>query len=114
MDGKQNTYFLELRTVLQQEDYTVLPEQDGCLPVEWNDRPLCRITIGGGIRFRPDDILDPNTGVALAQVKNIAAVVKEYITLLEEAPDLKADSLHEPYKLLAKFNDSVLAGRFSD
>ena len=50
MDGKQNTYFLELRTVLQQEDYTVLPEQDGCLPVEWNDRPLCQITSGGSIQ----------------------------------------------------------------
>jgi hypothetical protein len=114
MNSKQNTYFLELCTVLQQEDYTILPEQDGCLPVSWKDRPLCQITIGGSIRFRTEDILDPDTGVALAQVKNIAAVVKEYITLLEEATDLKADSLHEPYKLLAEFNDTVLAGRFSD
>ncbi len=113
MNSKQNTYFLELSTVLQKEDYTILPEQDGCLPVSWKGRPLCQITNGGGIGFRPDDILDPNIGVALTQVKNLAAVVREYITLLEEAPDLKADSLHEPYKLLAEFNDTVLAGRFS-
>lgn len=114
MDSKQNTYFLELRTGLQQEGYTVLPEQDGCLPVEWNDRPLCQITSGGSIRFRPDDIQDPDTDVALTRVTNIAAVVKEYMTLLEDAPDLKADGLHDPYKLLAEYNDTVLAARSSE
>ena len=114
MDGKQNTYFLELRTVLQQEDYTVLPEQDCCLPVEWNDRPLCQITSGGSIRYRPDDIQDPDTDVALTRVTNIAAAVKEYMTLLEDAPDLKVDGLHDPYKLLAEYNDTVLAARCSE
>ena len=114
MDGKQNTYFLELRTALQQEDYTVLFEQDGYLPVNWKDRPLCQITSEGSIRFRPEDIQGPDADAALARATNIAAMVKEYMDLLEEAPDLKADSLHEPYKLLAEYCDTVLAGRFSD
>ena len=32
------------------------------------------------------------------------------MTLIEQAPDLKADGLGENYKLLAEFNGAVLAG----
>ena len=35
------------------------------------------------------------------------------MTLIEQAPDLKADGLGENYKLLAEFNGAVLAGHSS-
>lgn len=110
MDNPQHTYFAELRLVLQKAGYTVQSEEAGILPVVWNDRPLCRVTAGGSIRYRSEEMTDPEAEQALRRTTDIAGVVREYMTLIEQAPDLKADGLDEPYKLLADFNGAVLAG----
>jgi len=110
MDNEQNTYFSELTLILQKAGYTVDPEEDGVLPVEWNGRPLCRVTEDGSIRSRRDDTTDSAAEAARDQVTDIAGVVREYMTLIEQAPDLKAGGLDKPYKLLADFNGAVLAG----
>lgn len=110
MDNTQHTYFAELELVLQKADYSVRPVEDGLLPIEWNDRRLCQVTENGDIRFRMDDITDPAAEVARGRVTDIAGAVREYMTLIEQAPDLKADGLGENYKLLAEFNGAVLAG----
>ena len=57
---------IELDIALQKAGYTVRPEESGLLPIEWNGRPLCRVTEGGGIRFRTDDTTDPAAEVARA------------------------------------------------
>lgn len=105
-----NTYFSELKLTLQKAGYTVDPEGAGVLPVAWNGCPLCRVTEDGGIRFRRDDTADPAAEAARGRVTDIASVVREYMTLIERAPDLKADGLGESYKLLADFYGAVLAG----
>lgn len=110
MDSTQHTYFEELGIVLRKVGYTVHPEEDGLLPIEWNDRPLCRIAESGGIRYRQGDLADPDAEQALGKVTDIAGVVKEYTSLLDQATDIKADGLSEGYKLLADFNGAVLAG----
>lgn len=110
MDNTQHTYFAELKLALQKAGYTVQPVEDGLLPIEWNDRRLCQVTESSGIRFRTDDTTDPAAEVARGRVTDIASVVREYMTLIEQAPDLKADGLGENYKLLAEFNGAVLAG----
>ena len=110
MDTTQHTYFAELKLALQKAGYTVQPVEDGLLPIEWNDRRLCQVTESSGIRFRTDDTTDPATEVARGRVTDIAGVVREYMTLIEQAPDLKADGLGENYKHLAEFNGAVLAG----
>ena len=110
MDNTQHTYFAELKLALQKAGYTVQPVEDGLLPIEWNDRRLCQVTESGGIRFRTDDTTDPAAEVARGRVTDIAGVVREYMTLIEQAPDLKADGLGENYKHLAEFNGAVLAG----
>mgnify|MGYP007134718598 CR=1 FL=1 len=102
--------FAELKLALQKADYSVQPVEDGLLPIEWNDRRLCQVTESGDIRFRTDDTTDPVAEVARGWVTNIASVVREYMTLIEQAPDLKANGLGENYKLLAEFNGAVLAG----
>lgn len=106
----QNNYFMELSVRLRQEGFSVLPSVDNRLPVEWSGRPLCQICGGGSILYRQEDMIDSGTELALNQVTDIAAAVSEYLQLMDQAPDLKADSLHEPYKLLADFNGAVLAG----
>lgn len=110
MDNTQHTYFAELKLALQKAGYTVQPVEDGLLPIEWNDRRLCQVTESSGIRFRTDDTTDPEAEVARGRVTDIAGVVREYMTLIEQAPDLKADGLGENYKHLAEFNGAVLAG----
>ena len=110
MDNTQHTYFAELKLALQKAGYTVQPVEDGLLPIEWNDRRLCQVTESGGIRFRTDDTTGPAAEVARGRVTDIAGVVREYMTLIEQAPDLKADGLGENYKHLAEFNGAVLAG----
>ena len=101
MDNTQHTYFAELKLALQKADYSVQPVEDGLLPIEWNDRRLCQVTESGDIRFRTDDTTDPVAEVARGWVTNIASVVREYMTLIEQAPDLKANGLGENYKLLS-------------
>ena len=113
MDNTQHTYFAELKLALQKAGYTVQAVEDGHLPIEWNDRRLCQVTESGGIRFRTDDTTDPAAEAARSRVTDIAGVVREYMTLIEQAPDLKADGLGENYKLLAEFNGAVLAGHSS-
>lgn len=71
--------------------------------------PLCRATESGGIQYGQSDIVDLDAEQARNRVTNIASVVREYITLMEQAPALKVDGLGENYKLLADFNGAVLA-----
>lgn len=107
---QQNGYFSELSIHLRKNGFAVLSEQDGTLPIKWNGRPLCRITSGGSIRYRQEDMLDLDSELACNRVTDIAATTAEYIKLTEKAPVLKADGLDKTYKLLADFNGAVLAG----
>lgn len=107
-------YFSELTICLRQMGFTVLTGEDGILPVEWNGKPLCQITGSGSIRYRPEDMVNQDTELACGQVTNLASRTAEYMTLMGKAPDLKADGLGEPYKLLADFNGAVLAGHSTE
>ena len=42
-------YFKELCIALAREGFTLQSEQDGLLPVNWNNLPLCRVTDAGGL-----------------------------------------------------------------
>lgn len=110
MDNTQHSYFTELNLALQKAGYTTQPEENGLLSIEWNGDPLCRAAENGRIQFRQRDIVNSDAEQARREVANIAGVVREYTTLMERAPALKADGLGENYKLLADFNGAVLAG----
>lgn len=103
-------YFSELAFHLRQEGFTVLAEEDGVLPVEWNGKPLYRVTEAGGIRYRQQDMAELDMVLALNRATDIASMTLEYMALMTDAHSLKADSLGENYKLLADFNGAVLAG----
>ena len=52
-------------------------------------------------------------GEALEQTTDVARITDAYMNQIESAPVLKAGSLDESYKLLADFNDTVLAGHLT-
>ena len=107
MDRKQ--YFEELHIALTREGFTSQPKQGELLPVEWGGLPLCRITADGGVRYWQEDVATPERKRACARATDLACTVREYMTLLEQAPPLQAQSLTDDYRLLADFNGAVLA-----
>ena len=107
MDRKQ--YFEELHIALTREGFTSQPKQGELLPVEWGGLPLCRITADGGVRYWQEDVATPERKRACERATDLACTVREYMTLLEQAPPLQAQSLTDDSRLLADFNGAVLA-----
>ena len=103
-------YFEELRIALRREEFSVLPEQGGLLPVEWDGAPLCRVTEGAGVRYAQEDTATVEREQACKRVSKLAGTVMEYLQRMEQAPRLKAQSLTGDYRTLAEFNGTVLAG----
>ena len=107
----KEAYFEELSYALRRRELLPRPmEEDGLLPVEWNGRILCRVTERGAVRYDPTWVDTARAKAALAQVAEAAGTVMDYMTLLEEAPPLKAEGLADGYRVLAEFNGTVLAG----
>lgn len=73
-------FFQELGRVLQREGFTTQAEQDSLLPVEWDGHPLCRITEGGGVRYRQEDVATLEREQACEQATHLAGIAREYTT----------------------------------
>ena len=69
--------------------------------MEWDGLPLCRITADGGVRYWQEDVATPERERACERATDLACTVQEYMTLLEQAPPLQAQSLTGDYRLLA-------------
>ena len=107
----QGPYFKELSIVLRQAGFTVLPEQDEFLPVEWEGQALCWITGEGSILYRHEAICTGDLADALMRAEELVGTVREYVEAVQNAPLLHASGLHEDFHLLADFGVAVLAGR---
>ena len=107
----KEAYFEKLSYALRRRELLPRPvEEDGLLPVEWNGCILCRVTERGAVRYDPTWVDTDKAKAALAQDREAAGTVLEYMTLLEAAPPLKAEGLTDGYRVLAEFNGTVLAG----
>ena len=102
-------YFSELSLRLSKEGYTVHIGETDYLSADWQGLPLCRITADGGVRYWQEDVATPERQRACERATDLACTVREYMTLLEQAPPLQAQSLTGNYRLLADFNGAVLA-----
>ncbi len=107
---EKSRYFKELTLNLQHEGFTAGPEADGLLSVKLDGQPLCRAMEGGGIRYQQENVASDSRGKALERVITIAKATAEYMGQMETAPQLAASGLTGDYRLLADFNDTVLAG----
>ena len=107
---ERSSYFKELASNLRYEGFTVGPERDGLLPVELDGRRLCLAAENGGVGYREEDVTDDSRRTALDRVTTVAGTTSEYMSQMETAPQLTASGLEGDYRVLADFNDIVLAG----
>ena len=110
IENQRNRYFTELAVVLKRDGLETMPIEDGLLPVLLDGHPICQISGGGNVRYRPEDVAAETMEQALQKATDTAETVSEYMHLMEAAPILKAQGLDEDYKQLADFNAVVLAG----
>ncbi len=110
---EKNRYFSEITRNLQREGLSILPEQDGFLPLEQDGQPLCLILASGAIRYWEKDIASDGRREALERVTDIARVTDAYMSQMDAAPKLKVGSLEGDYRLLADFNGTILAGHLT-
>ena len=106
----RDRFYKEVSIHLTREGFSVLEQRDGLLPIEWNGIPLCRITAGGGAQFRREDLEPEGAGDAFQLATEMASTIAEYMSIMENAPPLPAKGLEGDYRVLADFNDTVLAG----
>lgn len=108
---EKSRYFQELSRNLRHEGLTVKPEtEEGLLPVELDGHRLCLALDTGAIRYWREDAADERRSAALDRVTDVAKITAEYMWQVEAAPQLTASGLTGDYRLLADFNNVVLAG----
>ena len=85
------------------------PEADGLLPVELDGQRLCLAMDTGRVRYWKEDVLGGSRSAALDRVTDIVRTTAEYMSQMEAAPQLGIGPKGD-YRLLADFNNIVLAG----
>lgn len=110
MNEVAKRYFDEVALQLRKRGFETLPPEDGILPVNWRGMFLCHVTTAGGLRYKGDNPVDGTADQMRNQVYGIARATMEYMAKMETAPQLKACGLEGDYRVLAEFNNAVLAG----
>lgn len=95
---------------LQREGFTTGSIENSLMPVELDGRSFCLVLDTGGIRYRREDVADDSRSAALDKVISITRATAEYMRQMETAPKLTASGLEGDYRLLADFNNMILAG----
>ena len=107
---EKNRYFKELALNLRQEGFTTDQTEEELLSVNLDGRRLCLATDSGGVRYWREHIDSEARSAALDRVTTIVKTTAEYMGQMEVAPQLTVGRLKGDYRLLADFNDTVLAG----
>lgn len=89
------------------------PDGDGWLAVSSDGMPLCRVKYNGNCIVNDNPYLSEEYIGKIAEVQNELLTVKEYISLYEHAPQMKAADVSD-YRQLASFGDTVLAATYSE
>ena len=107
---EKNRFLRELTLNLQHKGFTVKEEsEDGFLSVELDGRRLCSVLDTGAVRYWKEDVEGDIRSTALDRVTDIARTTAEYMSQIQAAPQLGIGPKGD-YRLLADFNDVVLAG----
>ena len=106
----QTRYLREAAIVLAKEGFQSDEIHADRLCIQLDGSPLCEVTESGGVAYHNEDIDVPERIAAKDKVYEIVRTTAEYMRQMETAPFLKADGLEDGYKVLADFNDIVLAG----
>ncbi len=68
----------------------------------------------GGVSFVPDCSYTDKVKQLSDDVINTSKFVRGYLKTIEEAPEIDVGGVDNKYKLLAQFNNTILAGRATD
>ncbi len=104
-------FFPELARRLKQEGIATAPVDKACLPVLVDGREAMWIEPRGAVVLKAGSQDDPQVKRVYETAIRASAQVYEYTEAMSAAPLLKADGLHEDFRLLAEFNGIVLAGQ---
>ena len=110
MTDFQKRYLAEVGRRLHCQGFEVWPEYEGSLPIEKDAHRVCKVNVHGSVRYDPDYVRSNGQEDALEQVRLTAAETMTYMRQMAAAPPLLAEGLSGDYRLLAEFNDTVLAG----
>lgn len=111
MNEKARTeYFKETAIVLAREGFEVEQMEAGHLRIHMYGEPLCEVNGIGSITYRSEYVASPEREAAKDKVFEAVSRTAEYMRLMEQALFLEIEGLEDRYKLLAEFNDTVLAG----
>ncbi len=103
-------YLTETALVLRRKGYEVAQAPDGHLLIRLSGQPICKVRKMGGITYRQGNLCSDELVSAKDQAYEIVKTIAEYMRAMENAPPLKVVGLGDGYRLLAEFNDAVLAG----
>ena len=104
-------FFPELSRRLKREGIATQPVEKACLPVVVEGQEAMWVQSWGGIILNAEAANDTAVNRVYGTVAGISAQVYEYTEAMATAPLLKAEGLHEDFRLLADFNGIVLDGQ---
>lgn len=85
-ENLRNRYFTELAVALKRDGLETMPLKDGQLAVLLDGHPICQISGGGSVRYRPENMIAETFEHALQKATDTAETVSEYMHLMESAP----------------------------
>ena len=104
-------FFPELARRLKQEGIATAPVDKACILVLVDGQEAMWVEPRGSIVLKAGAQDDPQVKEVYENAIRASALVYEYTEAMSAAPLLKADGLHEDFRLLAEFNGIVLAGQ---
>ena len=76
---KRDLYFKELALVLGRAGFTLLPQENDSLPVEYQGQRLCRIDAQGNVFYRQEDVNSPEGEQACAKVTDTSCSIQSFM-----------------------------------
>ncbi len=109
MDAK--LLFNQIKLQLPSREAVVIKAEENRLNFYIDGRLEFYVRESGGVSFVPDCSYTDKVRELSDVVIDISKLVRNYLRTIEESPDLKIEGLGIQYKLLAQFNNTILAGR---
>ena len=88
-EQQRSRYYGELSITPRRLELDTQPPENGLLPVTKGGAPVCLVSGGDGTRYRPENMTTEAMKEAMEKASETAAVVKEYMSLMESALFLK-------------------------
>ena len=110
MNDLQRRYLAEVVHRLRRAGFEAGSEYNGLLPIKKDSQQLCTINMHGGVSYDPGDVRLNGQEDILDQARQIAMETLTYMRQMVTAPLLRADGLSGEYRVLAEFDNVVLAG----